>query len=130
MRMRSYLIDAVPFVMLGVIAVSLLQYLHVFQAVTDITAPVFTRILGLPKEAVLAVLVGIFRKDVAVGMLSALHLAPGQLIVAVTVLAMSFPCVATFVVLARELGWAGLVRSTLLMLATALIAGGALNLIL
>lgn len=53
----------------------------------------------LPKEAVVAIAVGFFRKDVAVGMLGTLGLTAKQLVVAVTVLAMFFPCIATFAVL-------------------------------
>lgn len=130
MRMRSYLIEAVPFVMLGVLLVDLLNYIHVFDVIANTAGPLFTRLLGLPQEAVLAVIIGIFRKDVAVGMLSSLHLSPTQLVTAVTVLAMSFPCVATFVVLARELGISGLVRSTALMITSALLVGMALNILL
>jgi len=37
---------------------------------------------------------GFLRKDIAVGMLAALDLTPKQLIISVTILAMSFPCIA------------------------------------
>jgi ferrous iron transport protein B len=130
MRMRSYFIDAVPYVLLGVLAVNILHYFKAFDALANVAAPFFTRVLGLPKEAVLAVLVGFFRKDVAVGMLSSLHLTPGQLVVSVTVLAMSFPCVATFVILGKELGVSGLLKSTAIMLGSSLIVGMALNLLM
>ena len=45
-------------------------------------------------------------------------------------LAMFFPCIATFVVLMRELGISGLLKSIALMLAATVAAGGILNLIL
>jgi ferrous iron transport protein B len=130
MRMRSYFVDAVPYVMLGVLVVNVLHFFRVFDFLADAAAPVFTRLLGLPKEAVLAVLVGFFRKDVAVGMLSSLHLTAPQLVVSVTVLAMSFPCVATFVILGKELGMRGLVKSFGIMVAASIVVGATLARIL
>jgi ferrous iron transport protein B len=94
------------------------------------TAPVFTNLLGLPKEAGLAILMGFFRKDVAMGMLGALEMTPRQLVISVTVLAMSFPCIATFVVLAREIGVSGLLKAFAIMLVSSLAVGICLNAIL
>jgi ferrous iron transport protein B len=130
MRMAAFLKEAVPIVLLGVLLVNLLYFLGVFDLVADWTAPVMTRVLGLPKEAVVAMAVGFLRKDVAVGMLGTMNLTAGQLTVAVTVLAMCFPCIATFVVLWKELGWADLGKSALLMLGTSLAVGAALNVFL
>jgi ferrous iron transport protein B len=85
---------------------------------------------GLPKESVVAILVGFLRKDVAMGMLAALDLTAGQLVISSTVLAMFFPCVATFVILARELGVRDLFKAIGVMLVAVLIMGGLQNLIL
>jgi len=81
---------------------------------------------GLLKEHHLKFL----RKDIAVGMLVPLNLSLKQLIVASVVLSMYFPCVATFAVLLKELGIIDLLKSTLVMVLTALITGGLLNMIL
>jgi ferrous iron transport protein B len=128
--MKSYIKEAVPFVLAGVVVVNLLHYLRVFDYLAQAAAPVFTNLLGLPKEAGLAILMGFFRKDVAVGMLGAIHLTPYQLVISVTVLAISFPCVATFVVLAREIGVAGLIKAFAIMLVSSLAVGICLNAIL
>ena len=45
-------------------------------------------------------------------------------------LAMSFPCIATFVVLAKELNVSGLLKSMAIMLTATLAVGAAFNLIL
>jgi ferrous iron transport protein B len=63
-------------------------------------------------------------------MLGALSLTPTQMIISVTVLCMSFPCIATFVVLAKELGARSLFKATLIMLTASLGVGAILNLIL
>jgi ferrous iron transport protein B len=91
---------------------------------------VVTRLLGLPPEAVLAIVIGFLRKDIGVGMLAPLNMTIKQLIIGSTTLAMFFPCVATFVVLFRELGPLDTVKSIGVMILTALIVGGLLNLIL
>jgi ferrous iron transport protein B len=89
-----------------------------------------TGLLGLPKEAVTAIVIGVFRKDVAIGMLAPLALTPAQLVVGSVVLATFFPCIATFVILLKELGMKNLLKSMGIMLVTALLAGTLLNLIL
>jgi ferrous iron transport protein B len=67
------------------------------------------------------------RKDVAVGMLMPLMLSAKQLFIAATLLAISFPCVATFIVLWKELGLKDLIKSTLIMITISVIVGAALN---
>ena len=46
------------------------------------------------------------------------------------VLAMFFPCIATFVVLLKELGLKDFIKSTAIMIVTAILTGGILNIIL
>ena len=54
----------------------------------------------------------------------------GQLVVGSVVLAMFFPCIATFIVLLRELGIRDFLKAADIMITVALLTGGALNLIL
>ena len=102
----------------------------IIQFVGQITAPVITRLLGLPQDAVGALIVGFLRKDVAVGMLIPLDLTAKQLIIASVVLAMYFPCVATFTALVKELGIVDMLKSAVIMAISSLIVGGTLNFIL
>ena len=89
-----------------------------------------TGLWGLPKEAISALVVGFLRKDVAVGMLGPLNLTTKQLVIGSTILAVYFPCIATFVVLIRELGLKDMLKVTLIMMVVALSVGTILNLIL
>ena len=129
-RIKWFLKEAVPFVLLGVLIVNLLYTFGIIQFVGKITAPVVTRVLGLPQEAVGALIVGFLRKDVAVGMLIPLGLTIKQLVIASVVLAMYFPCVATFTTLVKELGVADMLKSAVIMIVSSLIVGGLLNLVL
>ena len=130
LRVSSFIKEALPIVLGAVLVVNILYMLNVFNYIANIAAPVVTGLLGLPKDTVVALAVGFLRKDVAMGMLAPLGLTAKQLVISATLLAMSFPCVATFAVLARELGIVDMLRATGIMVATALVFGILLNLIL
>ncbi|MBA7662065.1 Fe(2+) transporter FeoB [subsurface metagenome] len=130
MRAYGFLVEAIPIILGAVLVINILYILRVFDAIADFTAPVVTGLLGLPKEAVTAIVIGFLRKDVALGMLAPLALTAEQLVVGSVVLAMFFPCIATFVILLRELGMVNMLKSTAIMICVALITGGLLNLIL
>jgi len=130
MRTHGFLLEAVPIILGAVLVINVLYFFGVFEAIADFTAPVVTGLLGLPKEAVTALVIGFLRKDVALGMLAPLALTAEQLVVGSVVLAMFFPCIATFVVLLRELGVVNMLKSAAVMISVALITGGILNLIL
>jgi len=126
-RVKGFLIEAVPVVLIGVLIVNILLYFKLFDMITGIFAPVIHGLFGLPKEAIVALAIGFLRKDVAVGMLMPLGLTAKQLFIAATLLAISFPCIATFIVLWKELGLRDLIKSTLIMIIISLIVGAALN---
>ncbi len=130
LRIKRFLKEATPWVMVGVLVVNIFYTLRIVHVVGRLTAPVITGVLGLPREAVAALIVGFLRKDVAVGMLSPLGLNMRQLVVASVALTMYFPCVATFMVLLKELGIKDMVRAAVIMVGSALGVGGILNLIL
>ncbi len=130
MRVYGFLGEAIPIILGSILVINILYSLGVFDVIANFAAPVVTGLLGLPKEAVTAIVIGFLRKDVALGMLAPLALSAKQLVVGSVVLAMFFPCIATFVVLLRELGVVGILKSAGIMITVALIAGGVLNLIL
>jgi len=129
-RIKGFLIEAVPVVLAGVLVINILLYFRLFDFVTGIFAPLVTGLFGLPKEAVAALAIGFLRKDVAAGMLAPLGLSVKQLFIAVTLLAVSFPCIATFIVLWKELGVWDVLKATLIMIAVSIVMGGALNLLI
>ena len=129
-RIKWFVKEAVPWVLFGVFIVNILYTLGIIQFIGRFTAPVVTGVLGLPREAVGALIIGFLRKDVAVGMLAPLGLTLKQLVIASVVLTMYFPCVATFTTLAKELGFVDMLKSAGIMIVSSLIVGGLLNLIL
>ncbi len=130
MRVRYFIAEAIPYVFLGVLIVDVLYIMGFMELLGKLFAPVIIKVFGLPAEAISAMLIGFLRKDVAIGMLAPLDLSFRQIIVASAVLTIYFPCVATFIVMLKELGIRDMFKSTLIMLSTALIVGGSVNWIL
>jgi ferrous iron transport protein B len=129
LRVSGFLREGLPIVLLSVAVVNLLSQLGLFSGLASLAAPLVEHVWGLPEEAVVPLAMGILRKDVAVGMLAPLALTTKQLVTGTLVLATFFPCLATFVMLFRELGWKDGVRSLGVMLVAAALVGGAVNLL-
>ncbi len=130
MRVYGFLVEAIPFFLGAILVVNILYSLGVFESIANITAPVVTGILGLPKEAVSALVIGFLRKDVALGVMAPMALSIKQLVIGSVVLSMFFPCIATFIVLLRQLGITNMFKSASIMISAALLTGGLLNIIL
>lgn len=130
MRIRWFLTEAIPWLFLGVLLVSILYTIGFLEWIGTFFAPIIKGWFGLPKEATTALLIGFLRKDLAVGMLLPLGMNAMQLVIAVVILTIYFPCVATFAVLMKELGVKDMAKSTAIMILTALVIGGIMRLIL
>ena len=130
LRISGFILEAIPLVLGGIFLISLLDVTGLTDFLSRMLAPVFRGLLGLPAEAAAPIFLGILRKDVALGMLGTLGLSPTQLVVATVTLAMTFPCIATFIVLWKELGGKRLLASLAIMIAAALTAGMAVRLVL
>jgi ferrous iron transport protein B len=130
MRIRWFLKEAVPYVLLGVLIVNILYSLGIIEFIGELTKPLITGIMGLPSDAVGALIVGFLRKDVAVGMLVPLGLSMKEMIIASVVLTMYFPCIATFTVLIKELNTKDMIKASLIMITTTVTVSGLLNLFL
>jgi ferrous iron transport protein B len=129
-RVFSFVFEAVPIVLVGVLIINIMLYFRAFNFLNAIFAPVMNGLFGLPKESIIALLVGFFRKDVAVGMLAPLNLSAKQLFIAAVLLAVTFPCIATFVIFLKELGLKALIKAILIMIGVAVMVGALLNFVL
>ncbi|MBC7081235.1 MAG: ferrous iron transporter B [Thermoplasmatales archaeon] len=121
-RIKWYLSDALPWLFTGVFITTILYSLDLFSKISSIFSPFMKPIFGLPGETAFPLLIGFFRKDLAVGLLMPLNLTAPQMVVAVTVLTIYFPCVASFAVLFKELG-KDAIKTVAIMLFTALFVG-------
>lgn len=126
-RLSGFFKEALPLMMVGILLVQVLLLTGVLDIFFKVASPVITGLWGLPKETVSAMLVGIIRKDAAIALLVPLNLTGAQTITAVVTLVLYFPCVATYTVLARELGAKDLLKVTAVMLVSTLLMGIMLN---
>ncbi len=101
-RARHYLSDGVPAVMAGVAIAALLYETGAIAAVGRALSPVVTGWLLLPEEAAVPLLLGVFRRELAVLPLIDMALAPSQLFTGAIVALFYVPCVAMVALVARE----------------------------
>jgi len=130
LRVSGFIREALPIILGTVLVVNILYTLGVISVIADVSAPVLTGLWGLPRETIVPLVIGFLRKDAAMGLLVPLELTVKQLVISSTVLAMFFPCMATFVILAKELGIRDLLKAIGIMIGAVLIMGTLQNLIL
>ncbi|MBI4845481.1 MAG: ferrous iron transporter B [Candidatus Omnitrophica bacterium] len=129
-RVRGFIFEALPIVLLSVLVINILQQIKVFEFISIIFGPVLRVLFGLPKEAIWALIIGLLRKDIAAGMLAGLGLNVKQLMISCVVLSMSFPCIATFIIFFKELGIKRLLQGILIMGIVTAVVGTAMNMLL
>ncbi len=129
MRLRGFFREAVPIVLGGVLVIDLVYMSGAFDVIARVLGPVMETLFGLPPETALALAIGFLRKDVAIGMLAPYGLTALQLVKASVLLAVTFPCIATYAVMLRELGFKDTMKATGLMAAVAVVVGIGMNLV-
>ena len=112
------------------VAMNIFYLTGLMHAIGQALRPIVSGLLGLPSDAATALIIGFLRKDVGIGMFAPLNMSPEQLVIASVVLAMYFPCVATLMVMLRELGPIDTMKSIALRLAMAFTAGIILRVLL
>jgi len=130
LRIRMFLLDAAPVIVLGVLAINILEILGVTDRIGRIAKPLVTNVLGLPEGAVAVVLFGFLRKDISIAMLAPLHLNAAQAVTASVFLVLYLPCIATFFVAAREAGWKTAFKMVGITLSWAILIGWLLKIVL
>lgn len=129
-RIKDFFLEATPLVLGGIFLVNILDMAGILERIGRTLTPFFHKVLGLPPSTAVPVVMGMFRKDIAMGLLIPLNLTAHQMLVAVIVLSMTFPCIATFVVMWKELGALRMLEASALMICSAVAAGALLNLFL
>jgi ferrous iron transport protein B len=127
MRIKCFLKEAIPYVLGGILLINLLHVSGVIAWIGELFSPLIKGVFGLPEETVAALIIGTVRKDAAVALLEPIGLNSMQMVTAVVVLTLYFPCVATFTVLFKELGIKDTAKAAAIMFAVTLAAGGGLN---
>jgi len=129
-RLREFLLKGTPLVLLGVLVVNLLYYTGLIDALAGLLEPVVSGLFNLPGHVVASLVIGVLRKDVAVGVLRAV--APSmtalQMLTAVAVVTLYFPCVGSLVVTLKELGPKRTLLMIVIMTIITIVVGGLVGL--
>ncbi|MDP2807212.1 MAG: fused ferrous iron transport protein A/B [bacterium] len=129
LRVKSFLQEATPLIALGVLAVNILEMLGVIRLLGRLARPLVVNVLGLPSEAISVILFGFLRKDISIALLAPLNLSPKQAVIASVFLVLYLPCLATFFVALKEIGWRGIVRVLALTFSWAVAVGFLINML-
>jgi len=110
-RIREFLVEAWPLLIVGSLVLAILTYFHVSPYLNSVFRPV-TWLLGLPAETGVPLIFGILRKELSLIMLSqalggvdfAAALSPLQMLTFSVFVVFYIPCLPTLAALRRELG--------------------------
>jgi ferrous iron transport protein B len=109
-RLAWYLKEVIPLFVLGTFILFLLDRVNALDVMARVASPVIEGWLGLPRETAWAFLVGFLRRDYgAVFLLQAATgpdaiLSSHQVLVAMVTITLFMPCIASFMMIAREHG--------------------------
>ena len=137
-RIKDFFYIAFPLLVVGSIVVEILLTFDLLRVIVDPLSFITVDMLGLPAVCIIAFIVGILRKEMALGMLQILaggvaleaFLTPDQFVVFGVVMAVYMPCVATLITMWREIGWKETVAVSVLSIVVAILLGTATNLLL
>ena len=108
-RIEWYLKEALPLFVVGTFVLFLLDRLQLLEVIIRAGEPVVTGILGLPKEASAAFLIGFLRRDFAATRLFDMSRSGGldtvQVVVAMVTITLFIPCIANVFMIVKERGW-------------------------
>ncbi len=137
-RIKDFFIIAFPMLVVGSVVVEILLAYNALNIIVDPLSFITVGMLGLPAVVIIAFLVGILRKEMSVALLVILaapltldqFMTPEQFVVFGMVMAVFMPCLATFTVMGREIGWKDTVIIAFVSMAVAILIGSLFNLIL
>lgn len=104
LRIKDFIIDAVPFVVAGIFLINILDILNFLDFLSNLFAPIFSKIFKLPSQTASLFMVGFLKKDVAITLLIPFNLNLKDIMISSFFLVTYMPCLASIFVLLRELG--------------------------
>lgn len=127
LRLKHFFVDAEGPMLLGIVIASVIVETGILNEVSRLIAPLVQGWLGLPREASLALLLGIIRRELAVLPLLELDLNTLQLIVGSVMALLYLPCLSVFAVLTKEFSVKVASAIVVVTVISAFIFGGIIN---
>ncbi len=133
-RLEWYLKEAVPLFVLGTFILFVLHEAGALGTIRRAGEPIVTHLLGLPREASEAFLMGFLRRDYGATMLFQMaeqgKLTDIQIVVSMVTITLFIPCVANFFMIWKERGARVAAAVVALVFPIAFLVGGAVNAVL
>ncbi|SDB83997.1 ferrous iron transport protein B [Pelagirhabdus alkalitolerans] len=101
-RMKHFIFEAEVPMVLGILLAAFLVETNALVAISSWIEPVMVNLLGLPKEASLALLLGIIRRELAVMPLLEMDLTTLQLTTGAMIALFYLPCLSVLMVIIKE----------------------------
>ena len=130
LRSKDFVLFAWPILIAGSLILSFAEIYSWNETINSLLRPL-TKLLDLPPEIGMTLIFGILRKELSMIMLIqaigtadiASALSPAQIMVFTLFVVFYFPCLATFGILTREVGWPKAIAASLLTFALAVVIG-------
>ncbi|HZD60387.1 MAG TPA: ferrous iron transport protein B [Anaerolineae bacterium] len=103
-RTYAFMKEATPWFFVGALVVSVMQVTGMLNAWQNAWAPITTGWLKLPKEAAIAFVMGLVRRDFGAAGLFEMSLTPMQTVVSLVTITLFVPCIASLMILFKERG--------------------------
>jgi len=133
-RIKWFFREAVPFFLLATLILFVLDRSGGMKVLYSVAKPVISGFLGLPVESVTAFIIGFFRRDFGAAGLYKLweggQLVGNQVFISLVVMSLFIPCLATLIVIIKELGLKYSVAILVLVISLSILTGGILNFLL
>lgn len=126
-RLKGFLLEAEGPMMIAVVFAAVLKESGMLDGFASLLEPIISGFLGLPKEAVIVLLLGVIRREMAVAPLLDMDLNTLQLFVGATVTLLYLPCLSVFGVLAKEFDAKVAIGIGVSTFSTAILLGGLIN---
>ena len=126
-RMKHFLREAEIPMMIAILIAALLSETGLLAAIAIHAQPIVSVWLGLPEDAVIALILGIIRREMSVAPLLALDLNALQAFVGGAVSLMYLPCLSVFAILAKEFKVRVAVIISVSTVFVAIFTGGLIN---
>jgi len=126
-RMKCFLKDAQGPMMIAILLAAILAESGLLDIIAHYAQPLVSQWLGMPQEAVVALILGIVRREMSVAPLLALNLTSLQAFVGGAVSLMYIPCLSVFAILVKEFKLKIAALITVSTIVVALFIGGLIN---
>lgn len=101
-RSYHFIKEAFPLFAIGALIISIFKVTKILDYLIELFSPITVTLLGLPKEAAIAFIMGIVRRDFGAAGLNEMALTGSQVLISLVTITLFVPCIASVLVLFKE----------------------------